>query len=511
MRALLPLLLVLLLAAPPAPGDGTDEPGFGDTDESTPVYEKGLELLKKKKWRAAQVHFRKMIEDYPLSVHIGDAELRSDDNCYLGTTMIHEGGPPERRIDVAVMGDGFTIDARDQALEEKWAKLCVDVLFNERSYAEYRDYFNIYFVRLASLEEGVDPQLSEEQRAKIEERNRRRTRKRKTEYDTALDCKAAGPQGQVMADSGLVYQWLDVAESDHPGCGQDRLVIAFARFGVLGMGGGGIANVGRPDKSITVHEFGHAFVGLLDEYTGNPNPPTYGIFGINACTSDDPEEVPWKHFLERRVKGVGIYEGGATYNKGVWRPAKTCAMNAAGETQYCPVCREGNVLKIYAHVSPIDTAEPDPAKPIEVAAGADTEITVTPMAPQTHELEVGWYVKPLAPDEAVPVPEKATKQEEYVVPWGGRRGGELGVPSGDRAQRSRERYDEPPAGEPSRLGGRGKRCGGEKPHVFPVGELEPGRYAVTVKVRDTTPWVLLDPDHLLEERMTWIVTVSARK
>ena len=29
--------------------------------------------------------------------------------------------------------------------------------------------------------------------------------------------------------------------------------------GGLGMGGGGIANVGRPDKSVTTHEFGHAF------------------------------------------------------------------------------------------------------------------------------------------------------------------------------------------------------------------------------------------------------------
>ena len=34
------------------------------------------------------------------------------------------------------------------------------------------------------------------------------------------------------------------------------------------------------------------------------------------------------------------YEGGATYQKGVWRPARSCAMNSAGNTGgYCPVCR----------------------------------------------------------------------------------------------------------------------------------------------------------------------------
>jgi len=481
-----------------------------ETDESTPDYVKGLKLLEKRKWRAAQLQFRRMLEKFPLSVHGHDAEVRSDDNCYLGTTRIYEGGPAARRIDVAVMGDGFTIDGRDQALEEKWAKLCVDVLFNEKSFNEYRDYFNIYFVRLASLEEGVDPTFSEEERLKIEEKNRRRTRKKKTEYNTALDCKAAGPQGQVMSDAGLVYQWLEIAERDHPGCGDDRFVIAFARWGVLGMGGGGIANVGRPDKSITVHEFGHAFTGLLDEYTGNPNPPTHTIMGINAATTNDPEKVPWKHFLERRVKGVGIYEGGATYDKGVWRPARTCAMNAAGNSQFCPVCREANVLAIYGHVNPIDGATPDPAKPVEVVAGAKTEIVVTPMRPRTHELEVAWYVRTLREDESLP--RVADPGEERAVPFGGFGGRRLmGVPTGKRGSRSREHLADPPPGEPSRMGKRGKGSGRTKAHVFPVGKLDPGRHAVTVRVRDTTPWVILDPQHLLEERLTWIVLVRAKE
>jgi hypothetical protein len=314
-----------------------------------------------------------------------------------------------------------------------------------------------------------------------------------------------------MADAGLVYQWLEIAERDHPGCGDDRFVIAFARFGVLGMGGGGIANVGRPDKSITVHEFGHAFTGLHDEYTGNPNKPTHVIRGVNAATTDDPKEVPWRHFLEKRVKGVGIFEGGATYDKGVWRPARTCAMNAAGDTQFCPVCREANVLAIYGHVSPIDGATPDPAAVIRVTAGGKDEISVTPMAPRSHELEVTWFVKTFREGEALPKPGEPS-EESGGVPFGGYgRGRLMGVPTGKRASKSREHYADPPEGEPSRLGKRGKASGRTKPHVFPVGKLEPGRYAVTVQVRDRTPWVLLDPDHLLEERITWTVVVEPKE
>ena len=114
-------------------------------------------------------------------------------------------------------------------MEEKWAKLCLDVLFNEKVFDEYRSYFNFYFVRLASFEEGVDPGLSPEDLKKAQERNLRRRRdiNYKLDYSTALDCKAAGPQGQVMADPTLVYKWLDAGGKEVPGCADDKFVIAF--------------------------------------------------------------------------------------------------------------------------------------------------------------------------------------------------------------------------------------------------------------------------------------------
>jgi hypothetical protein len=497
----MPLLLLLLLLAPAAaPQSGDDV-----TDESTPEYRKALELWKKGQWTSAQKTFRSLLDKYPFSVHAREIEVRSDDNCYLGVAPVHRSGPAGKRIDVAVMGDGFTIDPPDQSLEEKWAKLCVDVLFNEKSFAEYREAFNVYFVRLASLEEGVDPQLSEAERARIEERNRRRVRKRKTDYSTALDCKAAGPQNQVMADPGLVMRWLDIADGDLPGCGEDRLVIAFARFGVLGMGGGGIANVGRPDKSITVHEFGHAFTGLEDEYAVNPNPPDFPIRAANAATTSDPMEVPWKHFLKAKVPEVGIFEGGATHQKGVWRPARTCAMNSAGATQFCPVCREANVLAIYSFLNPIDDATPDPAEEVRVAPGGKRDLVVVPFAPRTHELTVEWWVAPL------PDGEPLTAGAPADSGGAGRNGFPGGFPAGlgtrgPRAGTDRAAYGAPPPGERSALA---KDAGGKpRRSVFPAGSLASGRWLVTAEAKDSTPWVLQDPDHLLVERVCWRVSVA---
>ena len=496
------LLLLAFLGAARA----AEEP----SDPAQELFDKAVELQRKKRWRSAQKAFRKLLETFPESPLAPLAAARGGDNCYLGTTPIHLGGPSARRIDVAVMGDGFTIDVSDQRMQERWAEDCMKVLFNEDTFSEYRSYFNVWFVRLGSLEEGVDPGLSPDQLAKAQERNRRRRRdvNHGLDFSTALECRAAGPQGQVMADRDLVYKWLGIAQDDVPGCGDDRFVIAFARFGVLGMGGGGIANVGRPDRSVTTHEFGHAFSRLLDEYAVNPAAPE-GMYARtleapNAWPSREepkPEEVPWAHMLERRVKGVGIHEGGATFKKGVWRPARTCAMNTGGD-RFCPVCREQTVLVIYEYVSPVDEAFPDPRDEVVAAMGGKDELTVVPMEPG-HRLDVEWFVAPLAVTTPGAFEASAPGEEDAVMAaatqWG----------VGPRARVDRSAYATPPEGEPSRLGKR-VRGRGKDPdrHVFPVGKLPAGRYVVTAEVRDPTDWVIKDARHLLKERVSWIVSVA---
>jgi hypothetical protein len=512
------ILLLFALAAGPLwsqEGWGPEDPI--DAGPPPPEYEKALQLQRRKRWISAKKAFRRFIKNNPDSPWVSEAELRSGDNAYLGTTVLWRGGPYERRIDVAVMGDGFTVAASDQNLEERWAKLCVDVLWSEPSFSEYRNYFNIYFVRLASFDEYVDPQLTPEQRKKIELRNKQRRTKKKVDYNTALDAKEAGPQRQVLMNRGLVFKWLEVANGELPGCSEDRFVIAFARFGKLGMGGGGVANVGRPDKSVTVHEFGHAFSRLLDEYAINPRPPSgawlKGIRAANAATTDDPKKVPWAHFLKKRVKGVGVYEGGATFKKGVWRPAPSCAMNSAGARGFCPVCREASILVIYEHVNPIDEHSPPTTKEVKAVEGGDAVLVVVPMKPRKHRLKVDWYVAQAAARTAVQGPEEEELETDVEDDEWGFDTTEAGpysfYPGGSRMSRDRSEYDDAPKGELSKLG---KAAGGRKnpSHMFPLGKLAPGRYWITAEVRDATKWVLKDPKNLLKERATWTVTVSPK-
>jgi hypothetical protein len=251
----------------------------------------------------------------------------------------------------------------------------------------------------------------------------------------------------------------------------------------------------------------------------------------NAYASPEepkPTEVPWAHMLRKRVKGVGIYEGGATFKKGVWRPAASCAMNVGG-VQFCPVCREQSVLRIYEYVSPIDEASPRQGRVVRAVEGDETVLSVTPMRPKKKKLKVDWFVEPEVGRKAttpggdpdgenggdVGGPDVDTTDEELEELYGPPGGGFGRRPSspyrGERGRRNRDHYADPIPGELSRLGKIQKgKAKAPRQHVFPVGKLAPGRYRITVEVRDETKWVIKDDRHLLKERAAWRVIVAPR-
>jgi hypothetical protein len=299
----------------------------------------------------------------------------------------------------------------------------------------------------------------------------------------------------------------------------------------------GIATTGP--RGVVVHEFGHAFPGLLDEYAVNPGEPAGQVEAANATTR--PENPPWKHFLDAEIPGVGVYEGGATFQKGVWRPAGSCAMNTGG-SQYCPVCREACVLTIYTYVSPIEDARPY-LETVEFGDGNRPDISVVPMRPASHDLEVEWWLG-TAPavttgpaevetgpglvgdgEEAGMTPlerrlrERLRRQRED----GGSRGSganaaPLPTPFPFRPGASRRSAGTANDGAPV-----GRRLRIEKDRgrdgetivrpVIPPG-LAPGRHLLTAVVRDPVkpkgarhPWVIKDERGLLEDRRTWVLVV----
>ena len=115
-------------------------------------------------------------------------------------------------------------------------------------------------------------------------------------------------------------------------------------------GGGGILNSynlsmahHRMFKPVVVHEFGHSFAGLADEYAyeqeaipmypadvepWEPNITTQVNFGAK-----------WKDMVGK-IDGVGLFEGAGYSLKGVYRPENDCRMRTNENPTFCHVCEK---------------------------------------------------------------------------------------------------------------------------------------------------------------------------
>ena len=107
-------------------------------------------------------------------------------------------------------------------------------------------------------------------------------------------------------------------------------------------------------RPVVVHEFGHSFAGLADEYYYDDQyetqyPADTEPWEPNLTTLVDFDRK-WKDMLPRGTKiptkpskknlytEVGVYEGGGYQSKGVYRPAQECRMKINEAPVFCPVC-----------------------------------------------------------------------------------------------------------------------------------------------------------------------------
>jgi hypothetical protein len=108
-------------------------------------------------------------------------------------------------------------------------------------------------------------------------------------------------------------------------------------------------------SKIFIHEFGHGFAGLGDEYYDSevaysdfypldiepwePNLTTLINFNKkwkNLLVGNTPVPTPAEN---KYLNKTGVFEGGGYVSKGVYRPAVDCLMNSFKADVFCEVCR----------------------------------------------------------------------------------------------------------------------------------------------------------------------------
>ena len=115
-------------------------------------------------------------------------------------------------------------------------------------------------------------------------------------------------------------------------------------------GGGGILNSydlcaahNSTFRPVVVHEFGHSFAGLADEYACDTEevpmyPHDVEPWEKNITTKVD-FKGKWENLIGKDPK-AGFYEGAGYSPKGVYRAYPDCRMRTNENPDFCPACRQ---------------------------------------------------------------------------------------------------------------------------------------------------------------------------
>jgi len=264
-------------------------------------------------------------------------------------TKIIDNGPDADKLILAVLGDGYA--AADQTqFNQDVNRLVMRGIFGHDFFEENQNAFNVYRVNLISAVSGVTRRVYDENGTPADPRDDRVVST--IRKDTPLRFIYSGSWAHCWLEpsSGTRSRINRALSRYAPGA--DFAIILLNEDGPGGCGGGGRAVVTRSESwPVVAHEMGHGFGGLRDEYAKvGRGCFKHRIEGPNVSTRLDRGRVYWKRFIAPttalptlRLPGmdpnrtVGMFEGGNTYEKCVYRPVYNCRMNG-NSPLFCPVC-----------------------------------------------------------------------------------------------------------------------------------------------------------------------------
>jgi hypothetical protein len=247
---------------------------------------------------------------------------------------LDKSGDSKDKIDVAFVAEGYLLEEMNVFLED--CVTSIDALKTHEPFKSMADRFNFVAVMTPSQQRGVS----------IPHDNVWRNTALSSNFDTFYSNRYLTTLHLKKlhdALSGLPYEHIIIlANTDN-------------------YGGGGIYNsylmsAAHNNMSIPVivHEFGHSFAGLADEYyyddgyesmypsdtePWEPNITTLVDFKSKwSDMLDSATEIPTKPSGKNLYTQVGVYEGGGYQSKGVYRPVQECRMKINEAPVFCPVC-----------------------------------------------------------------------------------------------------------------------------------------------------------------------------
>lgn len=223
-------------------------------------------------------------------------------------------------IHIAYVAEGYTQDQMEQFLQD--CRDANEALFRHEPFRAMRQRFNI----IALMSPSADTDVSQPGKGIW----------RNTALDSHFDT--------FYTERYLTTLHLKQLHNLLNGTPYEHIIVL---ANTSHYGGGGIYNSynlsytrGKNFLPVVVHEFGHSFGGLGDEYPYGDSDPMYFAdtepWEPNLTTH--PDHPKWQSLID--AGRAGVIEGGGYLSKGVWRGQENCRMRTNEHPDFCPVCQQ---------------------------------------------------------------------------------------------------------------------------------------------------------------------------
>ncbi len=276
--------------------------------------------------------FERMFERY---INPNDYFIQAELGTKFKSEKNVDAGDPSNHVDIVFIAEGYTLDEMPKFRAD--AKRMADYFLSVDPYSKHREKINFYAVESPSSESGVDiPGQDIYVNTNINS----------SFYTFDMDRYLSTSDTKSIYDiaSNVPYDAVFV-------------LVNSKRYG----GGGFYNHYGQStvdhqlSEKVAIHEFGHSFAGLADEYYASE--VTYSDFynlrfepwEPNITTNVNFGEK-WKDLVSPGVplptprepaykEKTGMFEGGGYLAKGIYSSMMDCRMKSNEAKGFCPVCQ----------------------------------------------------------------------------------------------------------------------------------------------------------------------------
>ncbi|HOW24286.1 MAG TPA: M64 family metallopeptidase [Bacteroidales bacterium] len=272
---------------------------------------------------------------YEYAFNPSDYFIHPEQRMIFPVFDVQVNGDPSQKVDIVILPDGYT--SRELKKFKKDCQQFAGILFSFEPFRSNRSKFNIRGVLAPSQEPGNDIPADGVWKNSILETSF-------YTFDSERYCMTRANKTMADLAANAPYDQIYILVN------QDKY------------GGGGIFNQycvsvsgNLSSAKIIVHEFGHGFAGLGDEYVGDVS---YNEFYPLDVEPWEPNLTTLVHFdrkwgamitpgvpvptpdTKEYEQVIGVFEGGGYATKGVYRPVHDCLMNTFDGDVFCGVCRD---------------------------------------------------------------------------------------------------------------------------------------------------------------------------